>query len=287
MTLIETKRAQLAGRIAGLNVPTGQHKARQAALTRLNAMGMPNKRDEYWRYTDPADLIGALALPVTGGEARNAAPMFDKLDALKIVFVDGVLDRDASDDLAMAGVRITLLSGADTASDLYGVLEETGQNPVARPLASFNTAFATEGVLIHVLKPVRRPVSIIYTSKTATSDAILHHCIKVDPGASLTLLEAGTLAARANLVLEVDLGEGAALHHIRDQGTGHLRQLVTHIFARLDRKALFKSFTLTTNGRLTRNEAVIDLLGDDGQAHLAGAALGDGPFHHDDTVFDV
>ena len=36
---------------------------------------------------------------------------------------------------------------------------------------------------------------------------------------------------------------------------------------------------------LTRNDVVIELLGDDGVAHIAGAAVGDGVFHHDDTVF--
>ena len=36
---------------------------------------------------------------------------------------------------------------------------------------------------------------------------------------------------------------------------------------------------------MTRNEAVIELTGDDAVAHIAGAAMGDGAFHHDDTVF--
>jgi Fe-S cluster assembly protein SufD len=60
---------------------------------------------------------------------------------------------------------------------------------------------------------------------------------------------------------------------------------VTHVFARVGAGASLKSFTLTSNGRLTRNEAVVDLVGAGAIAHLAGAALGDGDFHHDDTVF--
>ncbi|MGL5361844.1 MAG: SufB/SufD family protein, partial [Paracoccaceae bacterium] len=57
------------------------------------------------------------------------------------------------------------------------------------------------------------------------------------------------------------------------------------MFARLAEGSLFKSFTMTANGVLTRNEAVVELIGDDAAAHLAGAALGDGTFLHDDTVF--
>ena len=36
---------------------------------------------------------------------------------------------------------------------------------------------------------------------------------------------------------------------------------------------------------MTRNECVIELAGESGVAHVAGAAVGDGDFHHDDTVF--
>jgi len=47
----------------------------------------------------------------------------------------------------------------------------------------------------------------------------------------------------------------------------------------------YKSFTLTANGVLTRNEQFIEIVGDDATVHVAGAALGDGDFLHDDTVF--
>jgi Fe-S cluster assembly protein SufD len=152
-------------------------------------------------------------------------------------------------------------------------------------MAAFNSAFATDGVLIRVTGQAAKPVSLVYHHKSDSSDAVLHHCIKVEAGASLTILENGPAAARLNKVMEVEVADRAAFHHIRIQGRDHARRAVTHIFARLGRKSLFKSFTLTANGVLTRNEAVIEILGDDARAHVAGAALGDGTFHHDDTVF--
>ena len=36
---------------------------------------------------------------------------------------------------------------------------------------------------------------------------------------------------------------------------------------------------------LTRNECVVEMAGPRGLAHIAGACVGDGDFHHDDTVF--
>lgn len=288
MGLMAAKQDRLAARLVGLALPRGMAAARAHAADRLARMGLPAKRDEYWRYTDPTSLTEAEAPAAAVFDPRDENPVFGAVDRLKLVFVDGVFDATASDPLALEGIEITRLAEAGAghwAESLYGRLEENGQTPVARPLAAFNSAYATDGVLIRVTGTPTKPVSLIYVHKSETSDAILHHVVQIAPGASLTLLENGPAAARFNKVLEVDLGEGAAFHHIRAQGRDHARRAATHIFARLAKKALFKSFTLTANGVLTRNEAVLDLVGDDAQAHVAGAAVGDGRFHHDDTVF--
>ena len=286
MGLVQVKQDQLAARLAGLALPTGCDAARADAVARLQAMGLPGKRDEYWRYTDPASLTVSLAPVAAVFDPTDEAPVFGAVDRVKLVFVDGVFDAAASGDLSLAGVEISRLAdGASWADGFYGTLETAGQTPVARPLAAFNSAYASDGVLIRVTGRAAKPVSLIYIHKSETSDAVLHHCIKLEAGASLTVLENGPAAARLNKVMEVEVGEGARFHHIRSQGRDHARRAVTHIFARLHKASLFKSFTLTANGVLTRNEAVIELLGDDAKAHVAGAAVGDGAFHHDDTIF--
>jgi Fe-S cluster assembly protein SufD len=293
MALPKLKEDALAARLAGLpaGAASGWLAAAQGeARARLAAMGLPQRRDEYWRYTDPASLNAPDAPSAARFEAGDEAPAFDGIDRLKIVFVDGVFDPAASDDLALSGVeieRLALAGQADIhwAQGIYGVLEARGQTPVARSFAALGSAQATDGVLIRVTGQAARPVALIYHHMSDSSDAILHHCVKLDAGASLTLLESGPGAARLTKVLEVDVGEGAAFHHIRVQGRDHQRRAATHVFAQVQAGALFKSFTLTANGRLTRNEAVIDLVGPNASAHLAGAAVGDGDFHHDDTVF--
>ncbi|MBN2905268.1 MAG: Fe-S cluster assembly protein SufD [Rhodobacteraceae bacterium] len=263
--------------------------AREAALTRVTQMGLPGRRDEYWRFTNPADLVGPEPVPAAlFGTSKR--PAYDGIDRVRLVFVDGVFDAVASDDPALAGVEITRLAVAQRqdihwASELYGVLEARGQTPVARPLAALNTAFATDGVLIRATGKAAKPVNLVYLHKSETSDAFLHHCIKVESGADLTVLENGPAAARFNKVMEVEVADGGAFHHVRSQGRDHERRAATHIFARLGTGSTFKSFTMTANGALTRNECVIEMTGDNGVAHVAGACVGDGAFHHDDTVF--
>lgn len=282
-----------AARIAALDLPGGgfTRAARADARQRFLAMGLPGRRDEYWRWTDPAPFNGIA--PEGAAAFRADKPIFEGRDKLRLVFVDGRFDAGASDHAALDGVEIERLAEADRADihwakALYGVLEADGQQPVARPFAALNTLAATDGLMIRVTGRAAKPVHISYRQTAETSDVVLHHVIRVEKGAELTLLETGTPGARSNVVTEVDVAEGGRFHHLRPQGRALDRAMITHLFARVAEDALFKSFTLTANGRLTRNETVIRIAGDGAVAHIAGAALGDGadgPFHHDDTIF--
>ncbi|MCX7299868.1 MAG: SufD family Fe-S cluster assembly protein [Rhodobacterales bacterium] len=293
MALPKLKADATSARLDALTLPKGAAwavEARKAALERVTAMGLPSRRDEYWRYTDPSALVSVEA-PSAALLTDDEAPVFGTVDRIRIVFVDGVFDADQSDPMIGTGIEIERLSDATAkdihwARDLFGVLEARAQKPVERSLAALNTAFAADGVVIRAVAKVEKPVNLIYLHKSETSDAMLHNLVRVEAGAEMTLLENGPAAARFSKLLEVDVSDGAAFHHVRIQGRDHQRRAVTHTFARLGQQSRFKSFTLTANGVLTRNECVIELTGDDASAHVAGAAVGDGTdFLHDDTVF--
>lgn len=198
MALPQAKLDATEARLSGVTRPDGaawSNAARDAALARVRNAGLPHRRDEYWKYTNPETLVQADA-PEAALFQSDDTPIFNGIDRLKIVFVDGVFDAEASDDLSLEGVKIERLSDAASvdihwAKDLYGVLEERGQTPVARPLAALNTALATDGVVIHVTGKVSKPVNLIYHHRSTSSDAILHHVIKMDPGAEMTVLENG------------------------------------------------------------------------------------------------
>ncbi|MDO5631942.1 MAG: SufD family Fe-S cluster assembly protein [Paracoccus sp. (in: a-proteobacteria)] len=282
-------------RLAGLVPAAGRlaAAARADALTRLRAMGLPKPRDEYWRYTDPARFNSAVPAPLATNADGADAPLFSDLDRLRLVFVDGVFDAAASDAPELDGVQIDLLSAvADDAghwaAGLFGTLEQAGQVPVARPFAALNTACATEGVLIRVTGRPARPIHILHRRRDPGADVMWHHVVRVEPGAELTLLETGETGARSNGVIEADLAETGRLHLISSKRAAQHKLGISHLFARVAREAVFKSFALSVNGDLMRQEGVIDIQGDDAVAHIAGAALGDGAtgnFHHDDTVF--
>ncbi|QIE55340.1 Fe-S cluster assembly protein SufD [Pikeienuella piscinae] len=262
--------------------------ARDAARARLLAMGGPGRRDEYWRRTDPAPLVDGA--PRAAALVLDETPIFDEVDALRLIFVDGEFRADLSDDPTLDGVEIQPLQdalGADIhwAKGLFGALEAAGQDPVARPLAALNTARASEGFCVRVTGKSARPINFRYLHESETSDAVVRHLVRVESGAEVTILENGPAAARINKAMEIDVAAGATCHHVRAEGRDHDRVSASHIFARLAERSLFKSFTLTVNGRLTRNETVVEFTGDEAIGHVAGAAIGAEGFRHDDTVF--
>ena len=288
-------KADLAeARLAARPAPEGEgawgREARAAAARRLRGMGAPVRRDEYWKWTDPASLVEPEAPEAATFSDPAESPVFDEAGGLKLVFADGAFRPDLSDPIdGIEGVEIVPLAEAMAADihwarEVYGVIEGEGHF-VPRPLAALNTATATEGFAVRVTGEASRPLHFRYLHQETRSDAVIHHAIRVEPGASLTVLENGPAAARANMCMEIDVADGARFNHVRAQGRDHERRAFTAMFARLGAEAAYKSFTLTVNGRLTRNEHVIDFTGDDALAHVAGACAGDGDFHHDDTVF--
>jgi Fe-S cluster assembly protein SufD len=63
MALAQARQDLTEARLGVLGVPAGEASwatdARNAALSRVRAAGLPTRRDEYWKYTDPASLTQA------------------------------------------------------------------------------------------------------------------------------------------------------------------------------------------------------------------------------------
>ncbi len=277
MSRPEGRHAQAEALLAGRPAPAGEagwaRAARAEAAARLRAMGAPMKRDEYWRHTDPAAL---MAPPQAG--LPDAADPFAGLDAVALPLADGATARVE----APSGVEIEALSAALSADlspfrGLFGALEAAGHEKVDRPLAALNTALATEGYAIRAVAPVAAPLHLRMTG----APGMLRHVVRVETGAELTLFESG---AAHGSVLEVDLAPGAAFRHVRVQ-EGARGSAATHIFARIGAGATFKTFTLSADGALSRNEVVYELHGDDAVGHCAGGLLATGEAQLDTVVF--
>ncbi|MEM7743954.1 MAG: SufD family Fe-S cluster assembly protein [Pseudomonadota bacterium] len=284
--LQNAKRLAAEAQLSALPLPEGEagwaRDVRAKARARLLDAGAPGRRDEYWKYTDPTALSAPMALADPGGEGPAHDP-FAGIAAPRVVFANGRLRDDLSDALGQPGLAVSTLSQTlsqdiSMATQVFGLLESHGQEKVDRPLAILNTATATEGLVIQATGTATQQISY---SDLGSGASMVRHLIRVETGANLTLLETGT---PSNLVIEVDLADGGIFNHVRVQNAPN-EALANHMFARLGEGSEFKSFTMTTDGTLTRNEVVLELTGDDASGHIAGAVLVQGDSHVDNTVF--
>ena len=286
MSVQNQKRLDAEGQLSALPLPEGEagwvRDVRAKARARLLDAGAPARRDEYWKYTNPANFTAPMVLAEASQAAPAAAPAF--ADAPVAQFVNGKFRADLSPDiggpgLAVASLAETLAQDISIAREIFATLETRGQEMVDRPLAILNTATATEGLVMQA-SGTDGTVHIRY-DQIGEGATLVRHLVRVEAGASVTVLESGSVT---NSVLEVDVAEGGEFHHVRLQTAANAAS-VTHIFARIAAEANFKSFTLTADGTMTRNEIVMELVGDGGSGHVAGAVLGSGKSHTDNTVF--
>ena len=118
MALPQAKQDATETRLSTVTLPEGVAwigQAREAAIARVRAMGLPTARDEYWKFTRPDTLVQAQ-VPEAALFDEDEAPIFGDVDRLKVVFVDGVFDADASDD--EAGERGRILEQDDEAAGI-------------------------------------------------------------------------------------------------------------------------------------------------------------------------
>ena len=284
----DAKRLAAEAQLSALPMPSGEagwaRDVRAKARARLLDAGAPARRDEYWKYTDPGALTAPLKLADAEAEAIKEQDAFSSIDAPVARFVNGCFRADLSDELAGEGRAVSTLGDAlaqdiSIARELFGVLETRGQEMVARPLSILNTATADQGLVVQVVGGTG-PLHI-HHDQIGEGASMVRHLIRVETGGSITIFESGV---PTNAVYEIDLADGAELHHVRIQDRA-ATPISSHIFARLGSESIFKTFTLTADGELTRNEVVMEFTGDEGVGHIAGAVLAGGKSHIDNTVF--
>jgi Fe-S cluster assembly protein SufD len=162
----------------------------------------------------------------------------------------------------------------------FGRAEATAHQPVPRPFASLTTAFARDGAVIRV----RGDAGVLILDHSALPDgALVHSLLRLDDNAQLTLIETGAPRLAGITTLEVFLGDGARLHHIRLQDG--LASGVNHVIGLLGKGSEYRGFTLGAGGKVIRNETMLTMAGREAKAHIAGVWVGKGDVHHDDTVF--
>ncbi len=260
---------------------------RQRALESLVAKGLPDRRDENWKYLDHARIAGFAFESAPQGEADAtalAARLLPLGSARRVVLVDGRFAPGLSDFGTAAGLEIldlsALLERAPEAS--LALLRAPGDDPDDR-YALLADALATGGVLVRVAAgcEIAEPIYLVQLA-TAARPAVHQARVVIEAGAGarFTLVEhfmtQGDAAALGNLAAEVTLGEGADVTHVRLHQHGPEAAQVETCVVRLAARSRYAQHLLALGGKVLRSALRVALEGERAACRLDGLFLADG-----------
>jgi len=270
---------------ASLPAPKLLQDLRQRGRESFAALGLPNRRQEEWRFTRLKSIEDEIFAPPDVVAASIDISPWRVSDAHLLVFVDGIFSPDVSDVSDLPdGVVISNLVLA-TASESGAVSEHLGSlaGLERHPFAALNTALVADGAFIHLPAGVEleRPIQLVFVSgsegrPTLSAPRIL---IVAEAASRATVLEQHLGDGGSSLscpVSEILLAEDAVLDHVvvqeEDPTARHLAVRQIHLAA----ASRYSTQTISLGGALARTDIDVILDGEGATASLDGLYLVDG-----------
>jgi Fe-S cluster assembly protein SufD len=285
--------AALRPRLAGSPVAA----RREAAFRRFEAVGLPHRRIEEWKYTDLRALMRdakPLAAPPEASakaRARSAGGVLAALDARRIVFVDGMLAPELSDLTPEPGLKISSLAAVLGAGETE-TIARLGIGPAEGDVAySLNTAFMGDGAVIEVAPGARpaRPVHLVFAYGSDRAAAVFtRSLVVVGAGAALTLFEThegpGGVDYQVNAAVDLAVGDRARVDRVKVSAEGRDALHLSTLSATIGADARLADMTFTTGGKVVRNQLFVRCDGAGSTLAINGASLLNGRQHADTTM---
>jgi Fe-S cluster assembly protein SufD len=264
------------------------------------ADGLPDLRVEAWKYTALRALSQRHFAP---GDADALTRDVDAcvlalpgVDGPRLVFVNGVFRADLSAlDALPAGLTLQPLSQALKADveplrfALSRAKASVPRGDAGEAFARINAASAADGVVLRVVanQKIQAPVQLVFVG-TAADAAVAWHArnvIELGEHAQLSLVElhvgSGASSHLATLVSDVELREGAQLHHVLLQNADTASTLIRQTRLRLQATAHATLHVLELGGALVRHDLRAELIGDGAQLDTRGVFMPHGRQHID------
>jgi Fe-S cluster assembly protein SufD len=248
----------------------------------------PGRKSEHWKYTSLLSLQDFLSagLPQTSDTLPACSDLQTAIsdDFTNLVFVDGVLNSQASDALP-EGVSLFSQTQGESQQLLQRNLGQVASQVADERrnlFAALNSAHLTEGVLVSVARnaTLGKPINLVYLSSAAAAD-VMANCrvlVVLEQGASAQVIEQflsadGATDSLTNSLTELSVGENARLHHTRLHLEHEDSRHIGGVHINLHRNAVLDAFTLAEGGRLKRIDYQINYRGEGAEARLNGVYL--------------
>ena len=271
---------------------------RNAAFDLFAKQGLPHRRIEEWKYTDLRALMRdakPLASPPDASakaRAKDAGRVLGDLDARRLVFVDGAFVPELSDLRELeAGLVVGSLAQALADADPVVAARLGKLAPASDAAVALNTALMGDGAVIRVAggATIERPLHLLFVASEKPAATFTRSLVTIDHGARVMLIESheGPTASdyQVNAALELFIGDGAHVDHVKVIGEGTEALHVSTLAAAIGAHARFNTFSFISGGSLVRNQLFLRLDGEGTVAGIRGASLLKDRQHADTTLF--
>lgn len=252
---------------------------RHDALARFEALGLPGRRDEAWRFTDLTELKARSFVRAAGDRPIDADLLVDLDTPHCLSFVNGHfaawLSRHGS---LPAGVFVGSLREAaeEHPEMLAGAL---GRVPglEGHALAALNGALFEDGACIYVPRGVELPEPVHLRFIGIGDDVLAQPRVLVvlEDGARAAVVEDYLGHGRYwhNAVTEIRIGAGAALEHLAVQQEAAAAWHLGALRASQSRDSHLVLRRCAAGARFGRSDIAIDLAGPGAACEIDGLAL--------------
>jgi Fe-S cluster assembly protein SufD len=270
---------------------------RASAFRHFEASGLPHRRVEEWKYTDLRSLM-RHAKPLAAAPNAAARPtasifgkMFHRVDARRLVFLDGTFIPEVSDlDALEPGLEIANLKTAIAENDplvlTLGKVVETDDIATA-----LNTAFMKDGAVIRIADHARieRPIHLVFAFVSTEAAAVFaRSLVVVGAGARVTLVETfegpAGIDYQVNDALEIVVGDEAVVERVKVGAEGDGALHLSTVMVQLGAGAVLRDLAFTTGGAVSRNQLFVRFAGDRATLIANSASLLKGRQHLDTTL---
>jgi Fe-S cluster assembly protein SufD len=287
---------------AAAGFPNWMAELRQQGADNLRQYGLPTRKDESWKYTrlgflDQRKTRLAHSLAAATNATVWPAPVVEinkhiklqngSLQSVAGEWPDGVSVWSLQDAMSQNSVNLpSLLKSLPAVHD---------KHPSANGFSALNNATLDLGVVIHVAEGVDAGRILFQWSVScpavSAGEGLLFNtrvCVVLEAGASLQWMEQfeSTQAHNnsCNVVVQIELGEGASLRHCRLQQEAETSGLITRTEVNQQSKSKYAYFGFDLGGGLVRHDLHSCLRGENAHASLNGAYLLDNLRHVDNQA---
>jgi Fe-S cluster assembly protein SufD len=273
------------------NLPAGGQEVRKQAAESLNTLDLPTTRWEAWKYTSLRPVLAhTYQSPAPARLSDVDAFRIPDLDAHLLVFVNGHYAPELSSaDAEKQGVIVSRLSALST--DEKALFEEHYGKVVAKGkdiFAALNTAYASEGVWVHVkkAKAADKPLHIMHLGQIGEAAAIQsRNLFVVEETAEVKIIESfhstNQQASFRNHVTEIVVGANASCEYVKIQSEDPQAMMVDRTEIHQSTDSRMRTYTLSMHGAWIRNNLHFHLNGKNTESILNGLYMLDGEQHVD------